>query len=228
MKFLSTPAALFLFTLLIAACSDDVVEPPATAPTAAFTMNSDLTEGDTLLLTNSSTEATTWEWSVTPGDMSSTEKEPEFVMLDEGTYTVRLIASGEGGSDTVEQTITIGANMAFRAFGSGVKTWYVHSLKMNGTELADDPCYWDNTIVLDRSDSTFVYGEGAIDCQGPLPAQSGTFEVDQDYTVAILHVTEPFTSSVPYSFVTLQRDTIRLRSEQVGAEFLVTTSPREN
>lgn len=197
--------------LLILGCSDDDPVDPGDAPVASFTMNSGLVEGDTLRLTNTSTGATSYVWSVNDIDSASTEENPTFVLLDEGDYTVRLIAVGPGGSDTTEQTATVGISREFRAFGDGEKTFYVHELLLDGNAVSDDPCYWDNTFVVRVSDSTFAYADNTNVCpSAPLPDQSGTFRVIGDVESIELNVTVPFTTTILYEVETLTRDSVVL------------------
>ena len=202
---------LSLSTLVVTGCGDDdTVDPTADKPVAAFTVAlASLAEGDTVITTNTSTNATTYQWSVMPGGMTSTEKEPSFELRNEGTYTIQLIVTGEGGADTAEQSVTVAANPIFRAFGYGLKTWYVHSLQVGGGEFADDPCYWDNTLNIDIRDSTFSYREGANVCSdGVLPEQEGNFIHNQDLTSIDLMITSPFTGTITYTIDYLTHDTL--------------------
>lgn len=223
--------AMLLSAALFSACGDDeVTDPTADKPVAAFSFHStSVVEGDTIHLVNSSTKATTYKWTVTPGDVTSTEKEPMFEVLDEGTYTIQLIATGDGGSDTTEQTITVGINREFRAFGYGAKTWYVHSLKLNGVEMAGDPCYWDNTLNVDNTDGTFSYEDGTNICAGaPVPPQEGTFTYNQGLTMMTLTVESPFSAVLEYAVTNLTRDSVTLSTSSTGTpiEFTAVTTPR--
>ncbi|MCB0712052.1 MAG: hypothetical protein KDD67_06955 [Ignavibacteriae bacterium] len=218
-------------TFFVACGEDDVADPVAEKPAAAFSLNNSTArlEGDSIFTTNSSTKAKSYQWSVRPGSVTSAEKEPIFEMLDEGTYTIQLIAIGDGGADTTEQTVTIGVNREFRAFGYGAKTWYVHSLKVNGNETADDPCYWDNTLNVDQQNQTFSYKEGTTFCPNPvLPEQEGTFTYDTDLTTLNLAITDPFTSNVVYTIDHLTRDSVRLSASlsSSNVEFIVSTTLR--
>lgn len=164
-----------------------------------------------------------------PGDATSTEKEPIFEMLDEGTYTIQLIAIGDGGADTTEQTVTVGVSKEFRAFGYGAKTWHLHSLKLNGNETANNSCYWDNTMVVDRQDLTFNYLEGQSSCpNASIPEQRGTFTYNTDFTEIYLSITDPFVGTATYTINYLTHDTLRMSASLTSfdAEFLVTTTPR--
>lgn len=76
-------------------------------PTANFAVDNDtICEGQCLTFTNSSIDATAFEWSF-PGatPSSSTAENPTFVCYTAaGTYPVTLIATNANGSDTIEYT----------------------------------------------------------------------------------------------------------------------------
>ncbi len=62
--------------------------------------------GLTASFTNTSTNATSYNWDF--GDnTSSTETNPTHTYMDDGTYTVQLIATNNCGSDTTSQTVVI-------------------------------------------------------------------------------------------------------------------------
>ncbi|MBI4647078.1 MAG: N-acetylmuramoyl-L-alanine amidase [Bacteroidia bacterium] len=78
-------------------------------PSAGFTYSpaSDICEGTPVIFTNTSVNATSFQWSFSGGTpSSSTETNPQ-AYFNTGTYNVELIAFGAGGIDTVEQSISV-------------------------------------------------------------------------------------------------------------------------
>ncbi len=76
------------------------VTPP---PEAGFTST---TSGFNATFSNTSTNATEYNWDFGDGN-TSTEETPEHTYAEDGTYTVTLIAIGPCGADTLAQTVTI-------------------------------------------------------------------------------------------------------------------------
>ncbi|MDW3177834.1 MAG: protein kinase [Acidimicrobiia bacterium] len=86
-----------------------VTHPPAAAPVACFTANHTTVDvGDSVWFSNCSTDATTYEWDFGDGG-SSTHTSPSHTFTSHGSYTVRLTANGEGGSNSTTRTITVQA-----------------------------------------------------------------------------------------------------------------------
>ena len=76
-------------------------------PTASFTYTPEHPVlNDTLEFTNTSSDANTYLWDF-GGTLSSIEKNPKIIALTAGDVVVKLTATGEGGSQTIEKTITI-------------------------------------------------------------------------------------------------------------------------
>lgn len=96
------------------------VEPSAPAPTADFSLsNSSVCLGDSLMLSNSSSNATTYIWSTTGGILSSaTAFEPSISFTTNGTYTISLTAMGTGGTDVISSNCTINVVPAPSAIAS--------------------------------------------------------------------------------------------------------------
>lgn len=97
---------LFIFSLF--ACSEDAKdpEPQPETPTASFSYNPQAPQrGDTILFTNESRYADAFLWNVV-GQVSEDEN-LTYVTEESGTLEARLIAFGEGGSDTLIRTIEV-------------------------------------------------------------------------------------------------------------------------
>jgi PKD repeat protein len=77
--------------------------------TAGFTMNSGIVcTGETVQFTNTSANATSYQWSFDGGNPSSSTLPDPFITFDSsGVFDVQLIASGPVMSDTITQQITI-------------------------------------------------------------------------------------------------------------------------
>jgi PKD repeat protein len=100
--------------LISAEVSSDgqLLENPTATPSAGFsTNNTTVCEGDSIQLINSSTNATSYLWSVTGGVMTdNTANNPYVTFANTGTYNVTLVASGPGGSDQLSQNVTVTVN----------------------------------------------------------------------------------------------------------------------
>ncbi len=84
--------------LFITSCSDDEV-----LPKASFT--SEATEL-VVAFTSTSTDATSYSWDFGDGN-TSTEASPSNTYEAAGTYTVKLTATNDDGSDTAEEEVTV-------------------------------------------------------------------------------------------------------------------------
>ena len=85
---------LFAALIVLGACGGD--DEPEPQPTATFTYVAD---GREVTFTNTSTNATAYEWDFGDGT-TSTEQNPVHTYESYGTYTVRLKATGPGGTAT--------------------------------------------------------------------------------------------------------------------------------
>lgn len=85
------------------------VEPAAPLPTANFTFSgTSICLGNSISLTNTSTDATSYVWSTTGGTLSSTTAfEPSISFTTSGTYSVSLTAIGAGGTNSTSNNISV-------------------------------------------------------------------------------------------------------------------------
>lgn len=224
---------LLVIPFLFISCGDETTtDPPdTTSAVAQFTLPQSAAEGEAFTVTNTSTDATFWAWSITPGDVTSTDKEPEFELLEEGTYTVRLIATGDGSSDTAEQTIVITPDRSFRAFGKEEKLWHVSGVYIEGTLFTQDPCFDDNTMWFSRAESRWNLRDNDLVCQTPIFSnQGGPYSVDEDLTEIMLYLDEfegmAVNDSVQYYFGYLSHDSIAIYSIQEGLRYEICASTR--
>ncbi|HLP13114.1 MAG TPA: N-acetylmuramoyl-L-alanine amidase [Flavobacteriales bacterium] len=95
----SAPATSDGFTIIL----------PTSAPVAGFyAMGTIVCEGQCVDFTNTTSDATSYNWTFTGGDISSsTMPNPTVCYTASGNYDVMLVASGPGGTDTTFQTITV-------------------------------------------------------------------------------------------------------------------------
>ncbi|HYG52961.1 MAG TPA: N-acetylmuramoyl-L-alanine amidase [Flavobacteriales bacterium] len=82
---------------------------PTSPPVAGFyAMETIVCEGQCIEFTNTTSDATSFNWTFTGGDIvSSTLANPTVCYTTSGNYDVMLVASGPGGTDTTYQTITV-------------------------------------------------------------------------------------------------------------------------
>ena len=100
---ISVLSAVLLFT----ACGKKESAKPA--PIAGFSYTgANGPAPSSVSFSNNSTNATSYSWDF--GDNgSSTETNPQHLFTSAGVYTVKLIAVGDGGSNTISKTVNIGA-----------------------------------------------------------------------------------------------------------------------
>jgi PKD repeat protein len=142
-------------------------------PTACFTMTSESIDneddpmvGEDIDFENCSAEATSYEWDF-GDDETSTKTAPTHAYAAPGDYTITLTATGDGGSSTTEQDITIQASLT----GSWEGTMYMDT----------DPFPIEFEIEQDGTDinGTFQFSDGS----GHTTLGSGS-EIDgQDVTI---------------------------------------------
>lgn len=100
---------LALISMLVTSCFPDVDDVP-TLVEANFTTDLTVTQDEaTVILNNTSSNATIYEWTFPGGNPeSSTEETPGVITYTEnGTYTITLVASDGTQTDTKTTTITI-------------------------------------------------------------------------------------------------------------------------
>ena len=132
--------------------------PGPSIPTASFTTSSTtICYGDSIQLINTSVDADTYNW-VIPGasPTTSSQTDPWVLFATSGSYSIELIASGAGGSDTLMQTVnvTVLPNPA-ASFTENADTLFVPSATLYLTNTSTDAStyYWD---FGDGSSSTDV------------------------------------------------------------------------
>ncbi|MDD3723658.1 MAG: PKD domain-containing protein, partial [Lutibacter sp.] len=102
---------LFSFILLTIAvgCSKEDEETP-TAPTAEFSFAPVSPEvNEEVTFSNTSTNATSYQWSAAGTSFSSTEQNPKFTFTTAGDFDVKLVATGAGGTNEITKKVTVTA-----------------------------------------------------------------------------------------------------------------------
>jgi PKD repeat protein len=124
-------ALIFIFAGLgLASCSKKNEPEPVYPPTAGFTASSD--QNGTITFTNTSTHADSFNWDF--GDYTdhsySQEKDPQHHYSKNGTFTVTLVATGKGGTDTKTYSVVISSLLSSVTFKNG--TFTSMSITING------------------------------------------------------------------------------------------------
>lgn len=117
---LSTPTSSDGFTIIL----------PTAAPVANFyALSTIVCEGQCITFTNSSSDATSFSWTFTGGDIStSTAPDPTVCFSATGNYDIMLVANGPGGTDTTYQTISVTVYQTpVAGFSSSADTAYMPS-----------------------------------------------------------------------------------------------------
>jgi len=91
-----------------------LLDTPTQPPLAGFNSgNTFVCENDSISFLNNSTNATTYSWNFPGGNpATSALANPNVLFSTTGNYTITLIATGPGGTDTTQQTITIDVSSA--------------------------------------------------------------------------------------------------------------------
>lgn len=112
-----TASGIYTVTLIAGngSCSNDTtyltinVVDPLNPPVAGFNTNgTHVCSTEPVQLNNTSTDATSFLWSVTGGVLSNnTATNPTVQFSSSGSYNITLVATGPGGTDNISQNITV-------------------------------------------------------------------------------------------------------------------------
>lgn len=112
--------------------------PVSVQPLADFSyLQSVSCEGMNIQITDSSTNALSWEWNITGMDTSSAQN-PSFVFPYSGTYTITLIVSNPPCKDTLTKTVVVGD------FASGLDLFAANVFSPNGD--GENDCFFPSVI----------------------------------------------------------------------------------
>jgi PKD repeat protein len=101
---------MYLFALLAVtflSCNAGKPEPEPDLPSVPVAKFSAEIEWMKVSLTNESTDADTWSWDFGDQTAVNTEENPVHEYLSEGSYTITLTATGEGGNDNTTRQVTV-------------------------------------------------------------------------------------------------------------------------
>lgn len=124
------------------------IDSPTLPPVAAFgTSTTTICSGDSIQLLNSSTDATSFEWTISGGSPStSTVVNPWASFSASGSYNIELIAIGPGGSDTLIQNVNITvSNSPVAGAVPSNSTVFLPSATVGFTNVSTDATsyFWD-------------------------------------------------------------------------------------
>lgn len=152
------------------------------APTASFSLSSaTIYEGDTVTITNGSTHAKTYAWSITGSSWTSTEANPVLYPDSAGTFPLNLtVTNGDGKTASASLNMVVLPDTIYRLSGNSKKVWWVKSIKYGGSELLTQSCQNDDEFTVFKVKSgqdTCLLTEGATKCPSgtyifTLPASS--------------------------------------------------------
>lgn len=211
----------------------EVLDPTAT-PVANFSpSNTTICSGESIQLTNSSTDATSYAWSTSGGTISSTtDANPTIDFTSSGTYTVDLTANGPGGTDISSQVITITVMQNPVASGTPSSTSLTlpsASVSFTNSSTNSTSYFWDfgdgNTSV--NSDPINNYtSSGTYSVM--LIASNGT--CDDDTTYFTINVADSGTPPNPAAIFSIpsttvcQGESIQLSNNSLDATSYVWTT----
>jgi PKD repeat protein len=133
------------------------------APVAAFTSTiADLK----VTFQNTSTNASTYAWKFGDGS-TSTDKDPVHTYATNGTFAVELVATGDGGDNTVTKDITVIAKAAVAAYTS-----VANALEVTFTNTSTDA-------------TTYLWNFGDGSATSALESPTHTYAVTGTYDVSL-------------------------------------------
>lgn len=127
-KMLLWALPVLLFSISCGDDDDTTTEPTTSSAIAAFTSKVDDANFLKVKFTSTSKNATKFSWDFGDGSGTSTDENPEYTYAKEGTYTVKLTATGaDDKASEKEQSITLTDPNAAQTLLSGTdsKTWKI-------------------------------------------------------------------------------------------------------
>ncbi len=190
-KFVQNPwlLALFFAATVIVACKKDKLE-----VISGFSYTVDATDYKKVTFTNAAQNYTSISWDFGDGSAASSETNPVHIYATTGAYTVKLTATGEGGTDVSSQIVTITDPNAelTKLVGSTNKTWKLlrvvnaNRWPMEVGPIAKDQVWWGlgrgNDDIAGRPctmNDEWIFGrDGSMQyrAHGDFWAEGGLFE----------------------------------------------------
>jgi len=156
------------------------ITPPAFPPMANFTVSkSDLTA----TFTNTTTFGTTYLWDFGDNIGTSTDENPTYTYAEEGTYTVKLTATNNDGSDEFLKDVTFGAsnNLIENGTFSDNTGWTIINIDATDNGIGSVTIA-DGVAKFSETESPSEWKHWAIYTE--LDLESGTYQFDMDMTYA--------------------------------------------
>lgn len=110
--------------------------PTLTAPVANFTYSGADVAPDTVAFTNSSTNASNYSWDFGDNGISN-DVSPTHIFSSGGAYSVKLIATGSGGTNSITKLVNIKTPLGFKIIS--VKIIAIPLTKTNGASWDVSP-----------------------------------------------------------------------------------------
>lgn len=150
---LACSIALGTSILMTEACKKKKTE---ASPTADFSISSaTLNEGDTLIITNKSANAASYNWKLSGTSWVSTQANPMLIVDSAGTFSLNLdTRNGDGKTASHSMNITVQPDTVFRLSANSKKTWHVTSILYNGSEMLSASCQKDDELIVWKTPST--------------------------------------------------------------------------
>lgn len=171
---------------LFSACSNDD-DDPAPAPGASFQFEVNPDNTLEVAFKNYSNNATSYAWDFGDGSGTSTEKDPTYTYADGGTYTVKLTATGEGGSAEHTKEVTVINPQAQNLIKNGEfdneEEWTIiqHNPNNNATITIADGVATFNEVAPGAWGS-----EGHVGMNQTVTVTAGTYQLDLDITTGAI------------------------------------------
>jgi PKD repeat protein len=222
MKFLSCAKTLvILLTICIASCQKAEEDSPA--PIASFNVSkSSAVLNEVVTFTNTSQNATTYEWNFGDGN-TSTIKDPTHSYSITGSFTITLSATGKGGNNLASKSITVISPVPVASFTTDKATAEVgEAITFTNTSQNATSYLWDfgdgSTSTDENSTHSYttagtftislsVTGDGGTNTSSinitilfPAPIASFTMDKTTAYTGEIVMFTNTSQFATSYSW----------------------------
>ena len=178
---------------------------PTAAPVAGFTPSSTtICETETIQLSNTSTNATSYSWTTTGGTISNaTATNPTIQFTTSGSYTVQLSATGPGGTDVTSQILNVTVVQSPIASATpSATTFTLPSATVNFTNTSSNATsyFWNfgdgNTSTTTNPSNTYT-SAGTYDVM--LIAMNGSCANDTSYITITVNAQPPVPPVASYT-----------------------------
>jgi gliding motility-associated-like protein len=172
-----------------------------TLPTSGYTVSNDtICEDDCVDFFDSSTGATSWQWTFTGGSpSSSTSPSPSNICFDStGTYTIEQIVTNSNGSDTTTSTIIVNASPTIYA-GPDVTIDIGESTTLTATGTNGvytwSPPDWLSCFIcpstVSTPDETITYTVIVVDSNGCTATDEVSVIIDFENVIFVPNIFSP-------------------------------------